>query len=110
MEQAILVMTNLPDETTARSLANHIIARRLAACVNILPGIRSIYHWEGVVEEATEVTLLIKTVAARYAELETAIKALHPYRVPEIVALSIVDGLPSYLDWIAQETKKDTDV
>lgn len=110
MEQALLVMTNVPDGATARTLASHLIAEKLAACVNILPAVRSIYRWEGLIEETEEVTLLIKTVQARYAILETAIKTLHPYQLPEIIAIPIVDGLPSYLGWVAQETKKDVDV
>ena len=68
---------------------------------------QSVYQWQGAIEQTNEVTLLIKTVRARYAELEAAIKAMHPYEVPEIIALPIVAGLPAYLDWIAHETKKD---
>ncbi len=110
MEQVILVMTNLPDGLAARMLANQIVTQRLAACVNILPAVSSVYRWKGVVEEADEVTLLIKTVQARYAELQAAIRMSHPYQLPEIIAIPIVDGLPAYLGWIMQETKKDLDV
>lgn len=105
--QALLVFTNVPDVDTAERLARTLIERRVAACVNILPAMRSLYHWQGQLETATEVMLLIKTIQLRYAELEAAIKAVHPYAVPEIIAIPIVDGLPAYLDWIRQETDKD---
>ncbi|HYD78205.1 MAG TPA: divalent-cation tolerance protein CutA [Paucimonas sp.] len=107
MSDEILVITNVPDAAHAQAIARLLVERRLAACVNILPAVQSVYQWQGAVEEASEVTLLIKTVMARYAELEAAIKGAHPYQVPEIVALPIAAGLPAYLNWIAQETKKD---
>ncbi len=109
MEQALVVLTNVPDAHAAQALARQLVEQKLAACVNSLPAVRSIYRWQGVIEEATEVTLLIKTVRARYAELEAAIKAAHPYDVPEIIALPISECLPAYLGWIVQETKKDAD-
>lgn len=110
MLQPLLVLTNVPDVALARALAQQLVEQRLAACVNILPAVQSIYQWQGTVEQADEITLLIKTEQARYAQLEAAIKAMHPYHVPEIIALPIVAGLPAYLDWIANETKKDVDV
>ncbi|MGZ3254973.1 MAG: divalent-cation tolerance protein CutA [Burkholderiaceae bacterium] len=110
MEEVILVLTNLPDTQNAHALARRLVELKLAACVNILPGMQSVYRWQGKIEEAQEVTVLIKTTRARYAEIESAIKASHPYQVPEIIALSIVEGLPAYLGWIAQETKKDVNV
>jgi periplasmic divalent cation tolerance protein len=111
MEQAtLLVLTNLPDADAARSLAQALVERRLAACVNLLPGVQSIYRWQGAVEEAGEVTALIKTTADRYQELEQAIRALHPYELPEVIALPLTIGLPGYLEWIRQETRKETDV
>lgn len=105
MEQFILVMTNAPNASVALALGRHLVEKRLAACVNQLPGVRSIYRWEGVIEEADEVTLLIKTTQARYAELEATINTLHPYQVPEIIMLPILGGSSAYLDWIKQETK-----
>lgn len=108
--QALLVFTNVPDVDTAERLARILIERRVAACVNILPAIRSLYHWQGQLETATEVMLQIKTIQPHYAELEAVIKAAHPYAVPEIIAIPIVDGLPAYLDWIRQETDKDMNV
>jgi periplasmic divalent cation tolerance protein len=101
---ALLVLTNLPDRTAAEMLATALIEARLAACVNILPPCRSIYRWQGAVEAADEVPLLIKTSEARYAALETAIRALHPYELPELIAVPITHGLPAYLAWVAAET------
>lgn len=108
--QALLVLTNVPDAEVAGRLARALLEARLAACVNILPAVRSLYHWQGALEEANEVTLQIKTIPAHYAALEAVIKAVHPYVVPEIIAIPIVDGLPAYLDWIVQETNKDSNV
>ena len=107
MEQAMMVLTNMADMESARSLAATLVERRLAACVNLLPGVQSVYRWQGVVEQASEVTLLIKTTAGRYNELEQAIRQLHPYDLPELIALPIAAGLPGYLEWIALETRKD---
>ncbi len=102
--QTLLILTNLPDEASARTLAVRLVEEGLAACVNILAPCRSVYRWQGAVEEAQEVPLLIKTTAARYAELETAIRAGHPYELPEIIAVPIARGLPDYLNWVAAET------
>lgn len=110
MQQALLVLTNVPDESLAQTIAHALVEQGLAACVNIMPAVRSIYRWQGVLEQADEVTLLIKTTQARYAQLEASIKAMHPYQVPEIIAMPIAAGLPAYLDWIAAETKKEIDV
>ena len=106
MDQAIVVLTNLPDEDSARALARRLVEQRLAACVNILPGVQSIYRWQGQLEEARETSLSIKTTASRYPELEAAIRAHHPYDVPEIVALPVTHGWHPYLEWIAGETDK----
>lgn len=102
--EALLVITNLPDAESARALAVQLVEQRVAACVNILAPCHSIYRWEGKIEEAEEVPLLIKTSASRYAALEEAIRAYHPYELPEIVAVSIEKGLPGYLAWLAKET------
>jgi periplasmic divalent cation tolerance protein len=109
-QAALLVITNLGDIDSARRLARALVEQRLAACVNLLPGVQSVYRWQGNIEEEGEVTLLIKTTEARYAELEAAIRALHPYELPELIALPVAAGLPAYLHWIRQETKKDSDV
>jgi periplasmic divalent cation tolerance protein len=110
MQQVLLVLTNLPDEATAGAMARILVERRFAACVNVLPAVRSVYQWQGAVEEAAEITMLIKTTQARYAELEAAIKSAHPYDVPEIIALPLAAGLPKYLEWVVAETKRDVDV
>ena len=110
MQDVLLVLTNVPDEVTAHSIARQVVERRLAACVNVLPAVRSIYQWEGKVEEATEVTLLIKSTQGRYADLEAAIREAHPYDVPEVIAMPVAAGLPAYLNWVVSETKKDVDV
>lgn len=95
-----LVLTTCPDEQTAHQLAEHLIREHLAACVSCLPGVRSFYEWEGKIERAQEVQLLIKTRAERYADLEQAIRQQHPYEVPELIALPITAGLAGYLEWI----------
>jgi periplasmic divalent cation tolerance protein len=110
MEQVLLVMTNLPDMPSAQAMAQRLVEQKLAACVNCLPAVKSVYRWQGLIEQADEVTLVIKTSTTRYAELEAAIKEGHPYQLPEIVALTLAGGLPAYLDWVLQETKKDRDV
>lgn len=100
----LLVFTNLPDREAAMRLARALVERRLAACVSVLGGCASVYRWKGEIEEAAEVPVLVKTRSARYEELEVAIRELHPYELPEIVAVPMVRGLPDYLDWIAEET------
>jgi periplasmic divalent cation tolerance protein len=110
MQLALLIFTNLPDLSTAQTLAHALVENRLAACVNILPAVESVYRWQGAVEQASEVTLLIKTVQERYDELEATIRAAHPHQVPEIIAVPIAAGLPAYLDWLGMETRKDIDV
>jgi periplasmic divalent cation tolerance protein len=102
--QTLLAITTLPDADSAEALARSLVEERLAACVNILAPCRSVYRWQGAVESAAEVPLLIKTTAERYAALEAAIRAAHPYELPEIVAVSIERGLPGYLAWVAAET------
>lgn len=103
--QALLVIANCPDEACANRIALAVVEAGLAACVNLLPRVQSVYRWQGAIESASEVPLLIKTTAGRYTELEAAIRELHPYDVPEIIALPIAQGLPAYLDWLAAETR-----
>lgn len=100
----LLILCNAPDAATAGQIARELVERRLAACVNVMAPCQSVYRWQGKVEEASEIPLLIKSTAARFAEIETVIRALHPYEVPEIIALPIRAGLPAYLDWVRQET------
>ena len=101
---ALIVITNTPDREVALKIARELVERRLAACVNILAECTSVYRWQGRIETATEVPLLIKTRAAIYAEVEAAIRSLHPYELPEIVAVPIERGLPDYLDWVGAAT------
>ena len=104
MQTPIIVLSNFPDYASAESLAHHVVEERLAACVNILSGCRSVYRWKGAVEAADGVPVMIKTTQARYAALEEAIRAHHPYEVPEIVTVPITGGWPQYLAWITEET------
>lgn len=101
---ALLVLTTLPDRPAAEKLAAALVEERVAACVNILAPCASVYRWKGVVQHDEEHPLLIKTTREAYAALEAAIRARHPYELPEIVAVPIERGLPAYLDWLAAET------
>lgn len=101
--EVLLVMSSLPDQAMAQQLAHALVERRLAACVSVLAPCMSVYRWRGAVEEAAEVPVLIKTTTGRYAELESALRALHPYELPEIIAVPVVRGLPGYLDWVTGE-------
>ena len=101
----LLVLTNLPDRAAAERLADALIGRRVAACVNILAPCRSVYRWKDAVQHADEHPVLIKTTTERYPDLEAAIRAAHPYELPEIIAVPIERGLPAYLAWVAAETK-----
>jgi periplasmic divalent cation tolerance protein len=101
----LLVYTNLPDRASAERLADLLVERRLAACVNILAPCRSVYRWKGAVQHDEEHPMLIKTTAERYGALEQALREGHPYELPEIIAVPIEGGLPAYLDWVTAETK-----
>jgi len=104
MNDILLVITNLPDAPSAAKLAQQIIEARAAACVNQLAPCISTYRWQGNIETAIEVPLLIKTTRAAYPRLEQLIRAAHPYELPEIIAVPVTTGLPAYLDWVGQET------
>ena len=106
MSEALLILTNCPDETTAERIAQSLVEQRLAACVNRLAAARSTYRWQGAIEQTVEVPLLIKTTRDRYPELEAAIRALHPYSVPEIIAVPIAAGYAPYLRWVDEETQR----
>ena len=95
-----IVFSNCPDAEVAERIARALIEEGLAACVNILPPMRSIYRWKGQVEVATEQMLVIKIQQARYPAVQDRIRALHPYELPEIIAVPIADGLPAYLTWL----------
>ena len=101
----IVVLCTAPDQQAARLIGERLVERRLAACVNIVPGLASVYRWEGAVHEDAETLLVIKTRRDLFDEVAADIAAAHPYRVPEIIALPVVRGSASYLDWLAAETK-----
>jgi periplasmic divalent cation tolerance protein len=98
----VVLVTAPPRE--ARRLARALVDRRVAACVNLVPGVRSVYRWKGRVEEARETLLVIKTAASRVPDLLAAVRELHPYDVPEGIALPVVAGLAPYLRWVREET------
>jgi periplasmic divalent cation tolerance protein len=104
MEEVLMVLTNLPDRDSAQHMAHSLIENQAAACVNILAECHSVYRWQGKVESASEIPLLIKTTRSAYPRLEALIRAQHPYELPEIIAVSVVAGLPAYMQWVAQET------
>lgn len=104
--EPLLVLTNSVDVASAEKLARALVESGAAACVNLLPACRSIYRWQGAVETAAEIPLLIKTTRAAYPRVEEIVRAQHPYDVPELIALSITQGLPAYLEWLATETVK----
>jgi periplasmic divalent cation tolerance protein len=101
---AMIVITNAPDRAVADKISHALVEQKLAACVNILAPCSSVYRWQGKLETAHEVPLLIKTRSEIYAEVETAIKKLHPYELPEIVALPLAHGSSEYLEWINAAT------
>lgn len=105
---ALLVLTNLPDRAAAERLAEALVEQRLAACVNLLAPCRSVYRWKGELQRDEEHPVLAKTTAERYPALEAAIRAAHPYELPEIIAVPIERGLPEYLTWIAAQTDSPT--
>ena len=101
---ALIVVTNVPDREVALKIAHALIERKLAACINILAECTSVYRWRGKLETAIEVPLFIKTRSAIYDDVEAAIRSLHPYELPEIVAVPVERGLSDYLEWVNAET------
>lgn len=104
MDQAALVYTTWPSVVEAEAAGAALVEAGLAACVNILPGVRSVYRWQGAVERATETVMIVKTRADRAEAVATAIKARHPYDTPAIMVVPVAGGEPGYLAWIAAET------
>ncbi|MBV9128610.1 MAG: divalent-cation tolerance protein CutA [Verrucomicrobia bacterium] len=101
-DDALLVFATFPDAEKAREVGRTLVSERLAACVNILTApVDSIYTWQGKIEAASETLALLKTTRAVYRKLEARLRALHPYEVPEIIALPLAAGLPAYLQWVA---------
>ncbi|MGD8999422.1 MAG: divalent-cation tolerance protein CutA [Granulosicoccaceae bacterium] len=104
----LLVLCTCPDHDTATQLAKTLIDEALAACVNVLPGLTSFYHWQGKCESGTEELLIIKTRTAAYPALEARLQALHPYELPEIIGVTIEAGLPGYLAWVDESCNRNT--
>lgn len=102
--EAILIISNLPDKKSAMALAEALTDQRLAACVNILGACTSVYRWQGTVESAEEIPVLIKTQRQHFERVEQLIKLMHPYELPEVIMVPISGGLPAYLQWISDET------
>ena len=102
-----MVLTTCPDSETAGRIAVELVDGKLAACVQVLPGLQSYFHWDGKVDRADEYLLLIKTSSAVYPELEQRIRELHPYELPEIIGVPVNKGLPGYLSWIDESTHND---
>lgn len=98
-----VVLTTAPNETVAQELVETLVRERHAACGNIIPGIRSVYWWEGVVQRADEVVVILKTARGQTAALLDRARQIHPYDVPELIALPVRTGDPSYLDWVSRE-------
>ena len=105
MSHPLLVLTTVPDEETGLRIAREAVSRKLCACVNLLPRMYSVYEWQGEMRCEPEQLLLIKTTADRYAQLESWLRSVHPYELPEIIAAPIERGLPEYLQWIASGTQ-----
>ena len=104
MSDAIVVLCTCPDNTSARELAHTLLSEKLAACVNLIPQVTSLYYWQGKMEESQEVQLVIKTRRTMFGVLQERLLALHPYEVPEILALPILCGNPAYLQWVQEQT------
>ncbi|HJQ22820.1 MAG TPA: divalent-cation tolerance protein CutA [Blastocatellia bacterium] len=102
MNDALIVLVTAPNVEEASRIADALVGGRLAACVNIVGGIESVYRWEGRVARDSEVLMIIKTTDARYAELEAQVKALHSYTTPEVIALRIERGTEAYLQWLGE--------
>jgi|SRR5436305_8562691 periplasmic divalent cation tolerance protein len=103
MQPAVLILSTCPNEESASRLAEALVSERLAACVNVLPSVKSVYRWEGAVETATEHLLLIKTTDARFPAVRARIVELHSYDTPEIIAVPITAGSESYMSWLAAQ-------
>lgn len=104
-ENALIVLTTLPDRASAVQFAERLVKENLAACVNIHAEMTSVYRWQGKIHRDTEHQLVIKTGAARYDALQAWLQQHHPYELPEILALPVSQGLPDYLDWVKECTE-----
>lgn len=102
---ACLCFCTCPDDATARRIADALVEERLAACVSVLPGLRSVYRWQGAIQREDEVLLLIKTTRAQVEPLTARVASLHPHELPELVAVEVAGGLAAYLNWVEEQTR-----
>ena len=102
----IVIFITAKDYDQAAKISQHLVDQKLIACANILNGVKSLFWWEGKVDEANEVLLILKTRKSLFKKIEKAVKALHSYEVPEIIALPIIEGHKPYLKWVNESTKK----
>jgi len=100
-------LVTCPSRVVARRIARTLVTRRLAACVNLLPGVESVFRWRGKIDQSREVLLLIKTTRRRFSSLAQALARLHPYDVPEVIALPVTAGVAPYLRWVARSVSTD---
>ena len=107
MSDFVVVLITAPNEDDAAKMANDLVVSRLAACVNIIRNIRSIYRWQGKIEDEAEVLMLVKTRKEHFKDIEKRVRGLHPYTVPEIIVLPIIEGFEGYLGWLREETSKE---
>lgn len=103
-EQVLVILVTVVNQKEAVRISEGVVKAKLAACANIIPGIQSIYSWKGKVVKSQEVLLILKSTKPRYSSLEKAIKAMHTYETPEIIALQVKEGLNRYLGWVRNET------
>ncbi len=108
MTDVLLALTTCPDSESAELIANSLVTEGLAACVNQVPGVKSTYIWQGKPQNDREIQLVIKTTQQQWATLESRLKALHPYELPELIAVPVCAGSQSYLDWVRQNTASKT--
>ncbi|MEW8560886.1 MAG: divalent-cation tolerance protein CutA, partial [Candidatus Thiodiazotropha sp.] len=101
----LLILCTAPNRESALKLANSLVERDLAACVNLVSPVTSVYRWQGELEQSEEIQLLIKTTEKKYRDVEAALRAQHPYELPEIIAVPVEQGLDDYLDWVERCTK-----
>ncbi|MGE9270384.1 MAG: divalent-cation tolerance protein CutA [Verrucomicrobiales bacterium] len=104
-EEGMVVLCTFPSEEKARQIGALLVEKQVAACVNLIPKVTSIYRWEGAVQEGLEVLAVIKTTATAYPELERSLGSLHPYEVPEVLALPVKQGSPAYLNWLVDQVR-----
>lgn len=104
-ENHIVIFCTVPDRESGERISRVLVEERLAACVNLVPGLSSIYRWQGHIQQDTECLLLIKSTAARFEVLADRLRGLHPYDIPEIIALPVSAGDPAYLNWISENTQ-----